>query len=312
MLNSHDLPAGTPRPQETAVPMLNKMLITKTIKPLYAAALLLLLAEACFAGIGALVKLTSASASEAQVVFFRNFFALLVMLPWIISQGLQILKTNRWYLHLSRATTGIISMYCFFYVISQLPLAQAMLVLLLSPFVVPIIARFWLNERPSRLTLVAIVLGFVGVFIAIPLGGKAGSLFILMLGLLSAVLVAVTKTTIRYMSDTEPAARTVFYFSLLTAIISFVPVPFYWNPLPEEAWWAFAGMGVLAAVGQMAMTKAYALAPASDIGMWTYSSIIFAGLFGYVFWQEPVTMAWFGGVLIIFYAGYITTRQRLI
>jgi drug/metabolite transporter (DMT)-like permease len=289
-----------------------KIPVITTIKPLYAAALLLLLAEACFAGIGALVKLTSASASEAQVVFFRNFFALLVMLPWIISQGVQILKTNRWYLHLSRATTGIISMYCFFYVISQLPLAQAMLVLLLSPFVVPIIARFWLNERPSRLTLFAIVLGFVGVFIAIPLGGKAGSLFILSLGLLSAVLVAVTKTTIRYMSDTEPAARTVFYFSLLTAIISFVPVPFYWNPLPAVAWWAFAGMGVLAAVGQMAMTKAYALAPASDIGMWTYSSIIFAGLFGYVFWQEPVTMAWFGGVLIIFYAGYITSRQRLL
>ncbi len=64
--------------------MLTKMPFNKTIKPLYAAALLLLLAEACFAGIGALVKLTSASASEAQVVFFRNFFALLVMLPWII------------------------------------------------------------------------------------------------------------------------------------------------------------------------------------------------------------------------------------
>jgi drug/metabolite transporter (DMT)-like permease len=133
----------------------------------------------------------------------------------------------------------------------------------------------------------------------------------LAIGLLSAVLVAVTKTTIRYMSDTEPAARIVFYFSLLTALISFIPVPFAWQPLPAIAWWAFAGMGVLAAVGQMAMTRAYALAPASEIGMWTYSSVVFAGLFGYLFWQEPVTMAWFAGVLIIFYAGYVTSRQRL-
>lgn len=284
-----------------------------TVRPsqLYLAAALLLLAEACFAGIGALVKLTSESASQVQVVFFRNFFALLVMLPWIYLQGMQILKTDRWYLHLSRATTGIISMYCFFYVISQLPLAQAMLVLLLSPFVVPIIARFWLNERPSRLTLFAIALGFVGVFIAIPVSGGPGNWLMLAIGLLSAVLVAVTKTTIRYMSDTEPAARIVFYFSLLTAIISFIPVPFDWHPLPAVAWWAFAGMGVLAAAGQMAMTRAYALAPASDIGMWTYSSVVFAGLFGYLFWQEPVTMAWFAGVLIIFYAGYVTSRQRL-
>lgn len=279
---------------------------------LYLAALLLLLAEACFAGIGALVKLTSQDASQAQVVFFRNFFALLVMLPWIMLQGRQILSTRRWYLHLSRATTGIISMYCFFYIISQLPLAQAMMVLLLSPFIVPIIARCWLGERASALTWLGIVLGFAGVCLALPLQGGAGSIALLSLALLSAFLVAVTKTTIRYMSDTEPAARIVFYFSLLTALISALPLPFYWQPLPAVAWWGFSGMGLLAALGQMAMTKAYALAPASDIGMWTYSSVVFAGLFGYLFWQEPVSMGWLAGVLVIVYAGYVTSRQRLL
>ncbi len=279
---------------------------------LYLAALLLLLAEACFAGIGALVKLTSQDASQAQVVFFRNFFALLVMLPWIMLQGKQILATQRWYLHVSRATTGIISMYCFFYIISQLPLAQAMMVLLLSPFIVPIIARCWLGERASALTWLGIVLGFAGVCLALPLQGGAGSIALLGLALLSAFLVAVTKTTIRYMSDTEPAARIVFYFSLLTALISALPLPFYWQPLPAIAWWGFSGMGILAALGQMAMTKAYALAPASDIGMWTYSSVVFAGLFGYLFWQEPVSLSWLAGVLVIVYAGYVTSRQRLL
>ncbi|MDR7122688.1 DMT family transporter [Rheinheimera soli] len=274
-------------------------------------ALLLLLAEACFAGIGALVKLTSDSASNAQVVFFRNFFALLVMLPWLWVQGKQLLYTQRWYLHLSRSVTGIISMYCFFYVISQLPLAQAMVVLLMSPFIVPLIAKYWLKETASLLTLFSIALGFGGVLLALPVASGGGAFYLFLIALLSAVLVAVTKTTIRYMSDTEPAARIVFYFSLLTAIISFVPVPFYWQELPTIAWWAFAFMGILAAIGQMAMTKAYALAPASDIGIWTYSSVIFAGLFGYLFWSEPVTMSWFAGVAIIFYAGYISTRQRL-
>lgn len=281
------------------------------MSPLAKGALLLLLAEACFAGIGAVVKFTSSTASEVQVVFFRNFFALLLMLPFLYKHGFSLLKTQRWYLHLSRALTGLISMYCFFYVLARLPLAQGMLVLLLSPFIVPIIARFWLKERPSRLTLFAIALGFIGVMLALP--GTAGTVDIIMLvALISAVLVAVTKTTIRYMSDTEPAVRIVFYFSLLTAVLSAVPLPFYWQPLNNEVWLAFIGMGVLAAIGQLAMTRAYAVAPASDIGMWTYSSVIFAGLFGYLFWQEPVTMAWFAGVLVIFYAGYITTRQRLL
>lgn len=280
------------------------------LSPLVKGALLLLLAEACFAGIGAIVKFTSGTASEAQVVFFRNFFALLLMLPFLYKHGFGLLKTTRWYLHLSRALTGIISMYCFFYVLARLPLAQGMLVLLLSPFIVPVIARFWLKERPSRLTLFSIVLGFIGVLLALPANyGSAEA--VLLVGLLSAVLVAVTKTTIRYMSDTEPAVRIVFYFSLLTAVLSAIPLPFYWQPLNNEVWLAFTGMGVLAAIGQLAMTRAYAVAPASDIGMWTYSSVIFAGLFGYLFWQEPVSADWFGGVLVIFYAGYITTRQRL-
>ncbi|MBU2113021.1 MAG: DMT family transporter [Gammaproteobacteria bacterium] len=281
------------------------------LSPLVKGALLLLLAEACFAGIGAIVKFTSGTASEVQVVFFRNFFALLLMLPFLYRHGFSLLKTKRWYLHASRALTGIISMYCFFYVLARLPLAQGMLVLLLSPFIVPIIARFWLKERPSRVTLLGIALGFVGVLLALP-GADTGVQAIMLVALLSAVLVAVTKTTIRYMSDTEPAVRIVFYFSLLTAVLSAIPVPFYWQPLNNEVWLAFVGMGILAAIGQLAMTRAYAIAPASDIGMWTYSSVIFAGLFGYLFWQEQVTLAWFGGVLVIFYAGYITTRQRLL
>ncbi|HSG52342.1 MAG TPA: DMT family transporter [Rheinheimera sp.] len=281
------------------------------LSPLVKGALLLLLAEACFAGIGAVVKFTTATASEVQVVFFRNFFALLLLLPFLYKHGFALLKTQRWYLHVSRATTGLISMYCFFYVLSKLPLAQGMLVLLLSPFIVPIIARFWLKERPSRLTLFGILLGFIGVIFALP--GETGTAqTIMLIGLLSAVLVAVTKTTIRYMSDTEPAVRIVFYFSLLTAIFSALPLPFYWQPLNNEVWLAFIAMGILAAIGQLAMTRAYAIAPASDIGMWTYSSVIFAGLFGYLFWQEPVTLSWFAGVMIIFYAGYITTRQKLL
>ncbi len=134
------------------------------MKPLYLAALLLLFAEACLL---ALVRWSNSAACmppKPRWVFFRNFFALLVMIPWILTQGVQILKTRRWYLHLSRATTGIISMYCFFYIIGQLPLAQAMLVLLLSPFVVPVIAYFWLKERPGRLTLLAIVSRFLWCF----------------------------------------------------------------------------------------------------------------------------------------------------
>ncbi len=274
-------------------------------------ALLLLLAEACFAAIGAVVKYSSDMASEVQIVFFRNLFALVLMLPFLYQHGFSMLKTSRWYLHLSRAISGLVSMYCFFYVLSQLPLAQAMMVIMLSPFIVPLLARIWLNERPTRLTLTGIALGFVGVVLALPTPDPSLNL-VLVLALFSAFLVAITKTTIRAMARTESAVRIVFYFSLLTTLFSAAPLPFYWQALPTEVWLAFVGMGIFAAIGQLAMTRAFAIAPASDIGMWTYSSVLFAGAFGYLFWQEPVTWGWVAGVAVIFYAGYVTTRQRLL
>lgn len=283
----------------------------QTLSPLHRAALLLLFAEACFAGIGALVKFSTSDINHVQVVFFRNFFALLVMLPWLQQQGWQSLKTARPHLHLSRALSGIISMYCFFYIISQLPLAQAMMVLLLSPFIVPIIAAIWLKEHSSRYTLLAIMLGFAGVFFALPLQQNEHYSILLMIGFASACLVALTKTTLRSMASTEPAGRVVFYFSLLTTLLAALPLPWFWQPLSTLHWVGFAAMGVLAAAGQLAMTYAFTLAPAGQLGVWTYSSVVFGGLYGYLFWQEPVTLAWMGGVLLIFYAGFVSSRQRL-
>ncbi len=92
--------------------------------------------------------------------FLRRFFALLVTLPWLWVQGKQLLYTKRWYLHLSRSITGIISMYCSLYVISQLPLAQAMVVLLMSPFIVPLIAKFFVKRNGQPPDLIQHSTGF--------------------------------------------------------------------------------------------------------------------------------------------------------
>ncbi|MBN7820174.1 DMT family transporter [Bowmanella sp. Y26] len=277
--------------------------------PMLLGALSLILAEALFAGVGALVKHLSDSLNQSQLVFFRNLFALVFLLPWLCKVGPQGLKTEHFGLHLLRSTSGLLGMYCFFYVLANLPLAQAMMALLVAPFIVPIIAYFWLKERISQKSLMAIGLGFIGcAFVLRPESG-GWNIFVL-LALCCATFVAFTKCTIRKLSDSEPSGRIVFYFTGLATLVSFFPLLANWQPMPNAAWPWLLLMGLMAAIGQLLMTKAFQLASPVRIGLLTYSSVLFAAFLGYWFWQEPVSAGLLAGTLLIIWAANLTIRQR--
>ncbi|AVJ55572.1 multidrug DMT transporter permease [Idiomarina sp. OT37-5b] len=271
--------------------------------------LLLLSAEASFAGVSALVKHLSATQNFEQLVFFRNVLAFLVLLPWLWRKGPAALTTKRWKLHVVRGIAGITAMYLFFYAIATIPLAQATLVLLLSPFLIPVIGWLWLRDYVSRQTWLAIALGFVGVFIFLdPMGSDISP--VVAVAFIAAALAAFTKTVIRRMSDTESTSKIVFYFSGFATIASAIPLFWLWQPIPPQNWLGLALMGGLAVYGQLAMTKAFSIAPAAKIGVFTYSSVIFAAMLGYWFFDEAVYWHMLWGTLIIMTAGYFAIRSR--
>lgn len=68
-------------------------------------------------------------------------------------------------------------------------------------------------------------------------------------------------------------------------------------------------MGLLAVIGQLAMTRAFSIASPSRVGVFTYSSVIFAAIMGYWWWDEPVTWHMVSGAIIILIAGYYAMRQ---
>src|SRR5690349_17761617 len=104
---------------------------------------------ACFAVMGAFIKLASRELSNEMVVFFRNLFGLCLLAPWLLLRsGVAGLRTQRLPGHLLRAAFGLTSMYCFFYGIAHLPLAEAMLLTYSMPLFIPFIAWIWLGERP--------------------------------------------------------------------------------------------------------------------------------------------------------------------
>ena len=273
------------------------------------ASALVLGAELCFAGVSALVKYLSTDLPSEQLVFFRNLMAFVVLLPWLWRKGPRAFKTKAWRFHITRGLAGLAAMYLFFYAIANLPLAQATLVLLLSPFIIPIIGRVWLKERVIPQTWLAIFIGFIGVFVFLNPAQTTLSPIVLV-AFVAACLAAFTKTLIRQMSATESSSKIVFYFSTLATVLSAIPLLCRGESIANEHWLAILAMGGFAVAGQLGMTKAFSLAPAARVGVFTYSSVIFAALMGYWFWQEPITLSMILGAGIITVAGYLAIRTR--
>jgi len=271
------------------------------------ASLLLLLAELCFAGTSAMVKHLGGDIPTTHLVFFRNFFAFIVLLPWLYKRRATAFKTTQLKLHLLRAITGIGGMYLFFYVITQVELAKATLVLLMAPFIIPVISWFWFKERVSPKLWFAIAFGFLGVLIFLdPLSGPFP--IIMFVALFAAGLAAWAKTVVRRLSAHESPSKIVFYFSFFATLLTAIPVLVNWQSLSASLWLGVMIMGVFAVGGQLAMTRAFALASPSQIGVFTYSSVLFAALIGYLIWGEPFTIHMWIGSAIIIGAGYISIR----
>ena len=271
-------------------------------------AMYLLLGEALLAVMGAIIKHLSVELSTEQVVFFRNLFGLVMLLPLVLRAGPGSLKTSVWHWHLMRGIVGLSAMYCYFWALGNMPLTEAFLVKLSSPFFMPLIALWWLKEPAGKYSWLALVVGFAGVAVILRPGADLADNALTvaaLVGLLGAALAALAKVTIRRMSATEPSQRIVFYFGLIATLISFPAALIDWRPIPSSAWFGIVAMGAVATAGQLAMTKAYRSAPTGKVGVYVYSAVIYGALMGWLFWDEiPAWTTWAGAALIIL-AGFV-------
>lgn len=275
----------------------------------------LLIGELLIALLAAMVRHLSVELSTDQIVFFRNFLGLLALLPLILRSGVSNLKTNNFGGHLIRSLIGVTAMYCYFWTLAHIPLTEAFLVKLSAPLFMPIFAYLWLKEPASRLNLVALVIGFGGVLTILSpnLGEDAHAdwpIMALWVGLLGAVLMALSKIAIRSMAATETSQRIVFYYAVISTIVTLPGALINWQPVPLTVWGWLIALGIIATAGQLALTKGYRTAPTGAIGVYAYTAVIYGALLGWVFWDEiPLWTTWAGAALIIG-AGIINLKSK--
>jgi drug/metabolite transporter (DMT)-like permease len=244
-----------------------------------------------------------------HLVFYRNMFAALMIAPFLFKQRASHIKTTRIGMHLARTVLGLLAMFCFFYALANIELANAMLLKLTGPIFIPIIAILWIHEKVSAKTYLGIALGFIGVIVF--LDPTAEIQIASVIGLVGGALAAAAKVAIRKMSDTEPTARIVFYFAFFGALFSLIPmlVGEKYMPNPHE-WMLLVALGLVGTCGQFFLTKAYHMAPASQVGPFTYSSLLWASLAGWLFWDEWPAINIFIGAGLIISAGMVILYSK--
>ena len=272
-----------------------------------AGAFFVLGASATFAIIGALVKAVSVNLSSETVVFFRNVLTLIFLLPILLRpHNRTSFRTSCFRFHILRSLAGLGAMYCFFFILARLPLAEAVLLNFTSPVFIPLIAYFWLKEPVPAQVRAAILIGFIGVALILKPGSE---LFkpIAFVGIISAIFVATAMVTIRRMSPQEPPQRIVFYFTLIATLISAVPLLWAFQLPRGQTLGMLVLIGLFAVAGQFMLTKGYSLAPSARVGPFTYGSVVFSTVIGWIVWDEALDLLTGMGACLICLAGILAT-----
>lgn len=262
-----------------------------------------------FAVMSVMVKLLSHELPNAMVVFLRSALSLLVLAPPALRRGVDALKTRHLREHILRGSVGMAAMYCFFFVIAKLGLAEALLLNYSLPLFIPLVERAWLREPTPPGIWKPLALGMLGlVFILKP--GLALFQPAALVGVVGAVSAATAQVGVRRLTLTESVTTIVFYFAVTSTLIGLGPALFTWVTPSLHSAPLIVAMVLAGTVAQLAMTRAYQLAPAAEVGPFIYGSVAFAALFDWlIFSRHPDALSSLGTALVIV-AGVLALRGR--
>jgi drug/metabolite transporter (DMT)-like permease len=275
------------------------------------AAGLTVFAALCFAGLSAQVKFLSGDLHGFVITFWRNFWGLFFMLPWLLKQGLGELSWPRIRMFTLRSGLSLASMLCGFTSLSYLTLANATALSFTAPLFATILAALVLGETVRRRRWSATIVGFIGVLIVLR-PNVSGISFGELLALSGAFLTATVIIVVKQMSKTEPSNAIVAYMVLLLTPMSLATaLPFWSWPAPGD--WPFViGMGLAGTIGHVCWTRAISMADASVVVPFDYVRLIFTMVIGiFAFAEHPDAFTLLGSAIIVLAGIYIARREAM-
>ncbi|MDG1467246.1 MAG: DMT family transporter [Alphaproteobacteria bacterium] len=272
----------------------------------------MLLAVFCVTIMSVQAKLIGIEYNAVQITFARAIVVLILLMPFIYKLGgLNFLKTKKPFLHFFRGLAGLIGNVMFFLAFQRLPVADVTVISQAVPIFSCILAIIFLGETIGWRRWTAITIGFLGVIIAINPSVNIAVASLYALG--GTLMWSITIIFLRLLGSTEHPVKTVFYFMLVSVLITSIFQPFLWKEPSFEIILLFIGIGIAAFLTQLLMTYALQKAPASIVSPFNYTGIVWAIIFDYIIWNaHPMFATIFGGIIITISGIYIFKREAKI
>ncbi len=261
----------------------------------------------------ALAKYLGESLPMLQVIGARYFGHLFLMIIiFMPKHGLRPFRAKRPLMQISRSILLLIDTALFFFSLKFISLMEATAIFFCVPILVVIFSIPILKEQVGWRSIIAILIGFIGMIIII----RPGSNIIAFGALLTfgaAICAALFNITTRKLTNEDPLAVTMIYTAFVGAVILSIITPFVWqNPVIWQEWLALAVIGLFGGAAHSAMIAAHSFAAASSIVPFMYSQIFWAIGLGYLFFGAlPDQYSLLGAVIVIISGIYLLHRYHI-
>lgn len=245
-----------------------------------------------------------------------------LMAPVVVLMGLSFrLMPGTLWLTVLRAVMSIASTYCFVAAVKVMPIADALAIVFVEPFIILLVGKLVLSEQVGARRLIAATVGFGGSLLVIqPSFAAFGAVAFFPLG--TAVSFAIYMLVTRHLSRRVHPVPMQFHTALVAGLLC-LPLLGLGQSLGEASlsfilptgifWLWCALVGVTATISHMAMTYALKFAPSATLAPLHYLEIVTATLFGYLFFSDfPDTLTWLGVAVIVASGLYVIHRERQI
>ena len=278
----------------------------------------MVLASFFFATMAVGIKIAAGSFTTSELVFYRGVVSVVFMALVLRTRGTP-LRTPVAMMHAWRSVIGVLSLGTWFYAIAHLPLATAMTLNYMSgvwvaAFIVGGAVMYGQAQRQGPL-MATVLAGFVGVVMMLRPTLDQNQLFAGLIGLLSGIGAALAYMQVTALGKAgEPEGRTVFYFSVGSAVTGFIGILLTGlTPWSSVSWQAAAWLvpiGVLASLGQWCMTRAYSRGSTLLVANLQYSGIVFAAFYSLALFGDQIPWMGWAGMGVIVVSGLAATVLR--
>ncbi len=264
--------------------------------------ILLLIATSLIIGMNAFAKSISEYYNPIEIVFIRNFLgAFLISFYLFASRKTHLFKTQKPYGQIARAIAGTAGLALVFWGYSVMPMADMQALMMTGGLISLCLAPIVLKEQVGVWRWGAALIGFLGALFIIQPGGEAFLGWNALIGLGAAFLgSAVIGLLLRSLGKTEHAYTTVFYFMIIGSLILLPYILYSGGTYVAGTYIGIIGVAIAGVLSLMLKTQAYRFAEASLLSPVHYSGIVWAMLFGWIFFAEvPSFYVWVGSILIV-------------